>query len=58
MLNVVIRKGGHGIVGVVIVGLVADIKASNACIAGRGFECLGQELALFVEVVAGALGMN
>ena len=55
VLDVVIRKGRHGIVGVVIVRLVADIQALDACIPGRSLKVLGQELTLLVEVVASAL---
>lgn len=51
----VIRKGRHGIVRVIIVRLVANIQAADACVAGRSLEVLGEELALLVEVVAGAL---
>lgn len=58
MLDVVIRKGRHGVVGVVIVGLVADIQASETSLTSCGFEVFGEKLALFVEVVAGALGVN
>lgn len=55
MLDVVVREGGHGVVAVVVVGLVADLDALDAGLLGRLFEVLGQELALLVEVVAGAL---
>jgi hypothetical protein len=41
MLNVIIRKGSHGIIRVVIVGLVADVHALDACVVGGGLEVLG-----------------
>lgn len=40
MLNVVIRKGSHGIIGVVIVRLVANVQAGDTCVTGCGFEVL------------------
>lgn len=55
MLDVVIRKRGHSIVRVVIVRLVADVKALDACVTGSGLEVLREELALLIEVVTGAL---
>lgn len=55
MLNMVIRKGSHGIIGVVIVRLVANIQAGDSSVTGCGLEVLREQLALFVEVVAGAL---
>lgn len=58
MFNMVVRKGGHGIIRVVIVRLVANVQAGDACVTGRGFKVLRKELALFVEVVAGALYMD
>lgn len=55
MLDVVIRKSRHGIVRVIIVGLVADSDALVSCFEGRAFEILGQQLSLLVEVVTSAL---
>lgn len=55
MVDMVIRKSRHGVVTVVIVGLVADLDALDAGLGGGLFEVLREELALFVEVVAGAL---
>ena len=55
MLNMVICKAGHRIVAVIIVWLVADIHALDAGFLGGFFKVLGEELALFVEVVSSAL---
>lgn len=55
MLNMVIRKARHEKVAVIIVRLVADIDTLDAGIFGGFFEVLGQQLTLFVEIVAGAL---
>jgi hypothetical protein len=56
VLDVIIRKGSHSIVRVVIVRLVADVKALDTCIAGSALEVLRQKLALLVEVISSALG--
>jgi hypothetical protein len=40
---------------VIVIRLVANVNALVAGCVGGGLEVLGQELALFVEVVAGAL---
>lgn len=51
----VIRKARHRIVTVIVIRLVSHLDALHATL-GRGlFEVLGEELALFVEVVAGSL---
>ncbi len=56
MLDVVIGKRSHGVVAVVVVGLVADIDALLITrFFGRFGEVLGQELPLLVEIVARSL---
>jgi hypothetical protein len=55
MLNVIIGKGSHRIVGVVIIRLVADTQARQPSFLSGGLEVLRQELTLLVEVVASAL---
>jgi hypothetical protein len=55
MLNMIIRKCSHGIVGVIIIRLVAHIQTLKPGVTSSSLEVFGQELALFVEVVAGAL---
>jgi hypothetical protein len=55
MLDMVIRKARHRVVAMVVVRLVAHPHALHARVPGRRLEVLGEELALFVEVVAGAL---
>ena len=53
----VVRETGHEVVAVVIVWLHAQLHALvDACFFGGGYEVFGEELPLFVEVVAGALG--
>lgn len=56
MVNVIIRKGGHCEVAVVIVGLKSDIDPflliDFLCCC---LEIFRKQLTLFVEVVAGAL---
>lgn len=58
MLNMLIGESGHEVVAVVVLGLVADVDALDAGLLGGLFEILGEELALFVEVVTGALEKN
>lgn len=58
MLDMVIRERGHGVVAVVVVGLVAHLDALNPSVLGGLFEVLGEQLALLVEVVAGALVLS
>lgn len=54
--NVLIGKGRHEVVGVIVVRLVVDLDLVGEALLFRGgFEVLGEELALLVEVVAGAL---
>ena len=55
MVHMVIGKRGHGVVAVIVIRLVADLDTLNALLGGGLFEVLGEELALFVEVVAGSL---
>lgn len=56
MLDVVIGKRGHGVVAVVVVGLIADIDALLVTrFLCRFGEVLGQELPLLVEIVARSL---
>lgn len=55
MLNMLIRKTRHRIITMIVVWLVADIHALHTRLFGRLCEVLGEELALFVEVVAGSL---
>jgi hypothetical protein len=55
MLNMIIRKRSHSIVRVIIIRLVAHIQTLVACVASSGLKVLWEELALFVEIVAGAL---
>lgn len=56
MVDVVIGKGGHEVVAVVIVGLHSQVDSLVVArlFSGLG-QVLGQELALLVEVVAGTL---
>lgn len=56
MVNMLIGKGRHEVVRVIVVRLVVDIDlVREALLLGSGFEVFGEELALLVEVVAGAL---
>lgn len=55
MVNVIIGKGRHRIVRVVIVGLVADVQSTQTGFLSGGFEVLGEELTLLVKVVASTL---
>lgn len=55
MVNVIIGKGRHRVVRVVIVGLVADVYSTQTGFLSGGFEVLGKELTLLVKVVASAL---
>ena len=55
MLDVVIRKRGHGVVAVVIVRLIADIQSFHASFLRRTGEVFGEKLPLLVEVVARSL---
>jgi hypothetical protein len=57
MFNVIIGKGRHRVVRMVIVGLVADIQSAHPGFLGGGFEVLGEKLTLLVEVVASALAL-
>lgn len=55
-LNVLIRKAGHEVVAVVVVGLQPQVDTLViARFLGRGEEVLGQQLLLLVEVVCGTL---
>lgn len=58
MVNVIIGKGCHRVVRVVIVGLVADMHSAQTRFLSGRFEVLGKELTLLVEVVASALGSS
>jgi len=55
MINMIIRKRSHGIITVIVVRLVPHIHALNASLGDGLLEVLGEQLALFVEVVAGSL---
>lgn len=55
MLNMIIRKRRHSIVTVIIIRLVPYIHARDSGFFGSFFEVFRQELALFVEVISGAL---
>lgn len=55
MLDMVIRERGHGIVAVVVVGLVAHVDALHTGLFGGLLKVFGQQLALLVEIVAGTL---
>ena len=55
MLDVVIRKRGHGVVAVVIVRLIADIQSFHTSFLRRTGEVFGKKLPLLVEVVASSL---
>lgn len=55
MLDVVIGERGDEVVAVIVVLLVADFDALDAGFLSGLFEVFGEELALLVEVVAGAL---
>lgn len=53
----VVRKGSHKVVAVVIVRLHAQIDTLVvASLLSRVDEVFGKELTLLVEVIAGALG--
>ena len=56
MVDVVIGKGGHEVVAVVVVGLHSQVDTLVVArlLGGLG-QVLGQKLALLVEVVAGTL---
>lgn len=51
----IIRKACHGIVTVVVIRLVSHLDALHAAVGRSLFKVFGEKLALFVEVVAGAL---
>ena len=55
MLNVVIGKGRHSVVGVVVIRLVAHIQTADAGLIGSSDKVLGKKLSLLVEVVTGSL---
>jgi hypothetical protein len=55
MLDMIICKGSHREIGMIIVRLVAHMHTGKASIAGSSFKVFGEELALFVKVVAGSL---
>jgi hypothetical protein len=56
VVNVLIGKGRHEVVGVIVVRLVVDLDLiGETLLLGGGFEVFGEELALLVEVVSGAL---
>lgn len=57
MLNMLVGKARHEEVRVIVVWLVAHAYALDAGLAGGGFEILGEELGLFVKVVAGSLSL-
>ena len=55
MLHMLIRERRHKVIAMIVLGLVADAHAFDAGLLGGFFEVFGEELALFVEVVAGSL---
>ena len=55
MVHMIIRKACHGIVTVVVIRLVSHLDALHAAVGRSLFKVFGEKLALFVEVVAGAL---
>lgn len=56
VVNMLIGKGRHEVVRVIVVRLVIDLDLiGEALLLGGGFEVFGEELALLVEVVSGAL---
>jgi hypothetical protein len=55
-LHMLVRKASHEVVAVVVVGLHAKLYALVvASLLGRLNQVLGKKLALFVEVISGAL---
>lgn len=57
MVHVVVREGGHEVVRVVVVGLVADCEVvlAETEAGGDALQVFGEQLALLVEVVSGSL---
>lgn len=55
MLDMIICKGSHREIGMIIVRLVAHMHTGKTSIAGSSYKVFGEELALLVEVVAGSL---
>ena len=55
MLNMIIRKRSHRIITVIVIRLVPHIHALNASLGDGLFKVLREQLALFVEVIAGSL---
>jgi hypothetical protein len=56
-INVIVGKGSHEVVAVVIVWLHAQLNALIvAGLLSRVDEVLGKKLALLIEIVAGTLG--
>jgi hypothetical protein len=53
--NVLVRKAGHEVVAVVVVRLETDVNALVTRLLCCRDEVFGEKLALFVEIVAGAL---
>lgn len=55
MVDMIIRKSSHSVVTMIVIRLVPDINALDASLGNGLFEVLREQLALFVEVVAGSL---
>lgn len=55
MLDMVVGERRHRVIAMIVIRLVPNIDTLYASVLGGLFEVLGEELALFVEVVAGSL---
>lgn len=52
MLDMIIRKRGHGVIAMIIIWLVADIHTFHASLLRGAGEVFREQLSLFVEIVA------
>jgi hypothetical protein len=51
MLDVVIGKGGHEVVTMIVLWLVANVHPFHTSLSCRFGEVLGKQLTLFVKIV-------
>jgi hypothetical protein len=55
MLDVIIGKGGHEVVAMIVLGLVADVHSFHTGLFCCFGEVFGKQLTLFVEIVPSPL---
>jgi hypothetical protein len=54
----VLGKGGHCVVAVIVIRLVSDSHSFNTSLLGSCLEIFWEKLSLLIKIVAGSLKIN